>query len=86
METVGIKALKVHLSEYLGKVRKGEHVIITDRGKEIAELTPISPERQAVQSLVIQGRLNWQGGKPVGLRGIKVKGKPVADTVIKDRR
>ncbi len=86
IKTVGIKVLKTHLSEYLVKVRKGERVIITDRGQEVAEIVPISPERQTVRSLMIAGRLKWKGGKPVGLKGIKVRGKSIAETVVEDRR
>lgn len=86
MRTVGIKALKTHLSEYLVKVRKGESMIITDRGQEIAKIIPISRERQTVQSLIADGRLKWKGGKPIGLKGIKVRGKSMAETVVEDRR
>ncbi len=86
MKTVGIKALKTHLSEYLVKVRKGESVIITDRGQEVAEIVPISPERRTVRLLMAGRRLKWKGGKPVGLKGIKVRGKSVAETVVEDRR
>lgn len=86
MRIVGIKALKTHLSEYLVEVRNGESVIITDHGQEIAEIVPISPERQTVQSLMSTGRLKWKGGKPKGLKGIKARGKSIADTVVDDRR
>lgn len=86
MTRVGIKALKAQLSGYLVKVRKGESVIITDHGQEIAEIVPISRERQTVQSLMATGRLKWKGGKPIGLKGIKVRGKLIAETVVEDRR
>ncbi|MFV2058365.1 MAG: type II toxin-antitoxin system Phd/YefM family antitoxin [Thiohalomonadales bacterium] len=86
MTTVGIKALKAHLSGYLVQVRNGESVIITDHGQEIAEIVPISRERQTAQSLMASGRLKWKGGKPTGLKGIKLRGKPIAETVIDDRR
>ena len=86
METVGIKALKAQLSEYVAKASQGEYVIITCRGKEIAELVPVSKERRAMKLLTDQGRVKWRGGKPAGLQGIKVKGKPIADTVLEERR
>ena len=40
MQTVGIKALKNRLSEYLRAVAAGETVLVTDRGKVVAELVP----------------------------------------------
>ncbi len=36
MKTVSISELKASLSEYLSAVRKGEKVMITDRGKPVA--------------------------------------------------
>lgn len=86
MKIVGIKDLKGHLSEYIAKARQGERVIITDRGKEVAELGPLSGERQALKALAGAGRLRWAGGKPAGLKGIKARGKTIADAVIEDRR
>lgn len=86
MEVVGIKDFKGHLSKYIAKARQGERVIITDRGKEVAQLGPLSENRKALQLLAEAGRLSWDGGKPVGVKGVKVRGKAVADAVIEGRR
>ncbi|MEM7353450.1 MAG: type II toxin-antitoxin system prevent-host-death family antitoxin [Acidobacteriota bacterium] len=86
METVGLRHLKSHLSEYVNRSRDGERIVITDRGREIAELVPLSPERKAMIALRAEGRVSWDGGKPKGLKGISVRGKPVADTILEDRR
>ncbi len=40
METVGIRELKNRLSAYVRKVEAGEVVIVTDRGRVVAELVP----------------------------------------------
>ena len=42
MRRVAISELKAKLSEYLKAVRAGEEVIVTDRGKPVARLAPIS--------------------------------------------
>lgn len=86
MASVGIKVLKEQLSEYVTKARAGEHIVITDRGEEVAELVPLSPERQAMKALVRGGVVRWSGVKPAGLRGITVDGDPVADAVLDARR
>lgn len=86
MTTVGIKQLKAHLSRYVRKAQRGERVIITERGKEIAELVPLSSEREGVLRLASQGKLAWSGGKPAGLDGIAVRGKPLSKTVLEERR
>ena len=43
MVRVGIAALKAQLSHYLGITKAGEEVLITDRGRPVAKLTPIGP-------------------------------------------
>ncbi len=40
METVGIRELKDHLSKYVRRVEAGNTVIVTDRGRVVAELVP----------------------------------------------
>ena len=40
MHNVGIKALKARLSEYIRAVAAGETVLVTDRGRVVAEIIP----------------------------------------------
>jgi len=40
MRTVGIRELKAKLSLYLRHARRGEVVLVTDRGKVVAEIRP----------------------------------------------
>ena len=62
MQTVGIKALKNNLSEYIRAAEAGETVQVTDRGRVVAEIVParIAPEgatpQQIQAELVRQGR------------------------------
>jgi prevent-host-death family protein len=41
---VAIAILKARLSEYLDAVRAGEEVIVTDRGRPVARLLPMTGE------------------------------------------
>jgi prevent-host-death family protein len=41
MKTTAVSELKASLSEYLAKVKAGEEVIITDRGKPVAKIVPL---------------------------------------------
>ena len=86
MKTVGLRQLKAHLGEYVNRCRGGEHIVITDRGREVAELVPLSSSRKTMNALREAGRVTWNGDKPKGLRGHAVRGKPISDTVIEDRR
>lgn len=38
MKAVGVRELKAHLSRYLREVETGEVVLVTDRGRVVAEL------------------------------------------------
>lgn len=89
MAQVGVRELKNSLSRYLKKVKAGEHVIVTERGKATAVLIPAEQpkERQAMEALVREGIARWAGGKPQGAkRPAKVRGRPIAETVVLDRR
>ena len=45
MRSVGIKALKNNLSEYVRLASQGETVLVSDRDRVVAELTPPRVER-----------------------------------------
>jgi prevent-host-death family protein len=61
MQTVGIRELRNRLSEYLRRVRRGECVLVTDRGSVVAELLP--PGHRQVEPALPAGlqRLNSRG-------------------------
>ncbi|MGH8901803.1 MAG: type II toxin-antitoxin system Phd/YefM family antitoxin [Egibacteraceae bacterium] len=42
---VGIRELRDHLSQYLDRVRDGNELVVTDRGRAVARLVPVSGER-----------------------------------------
>ncbi len=42
MKTAAVSELKALLSKYLSKVKAGEEVVVTDRGKPIARIVPIN--------------------------------------------
>jgi len=58
MKIAAVSKLKAYLSEYLNQVKAGNEVLITDRGKPVARLVPIS-RRKAVQESM--ARMEKQG-------------------------
>ncbi len=46
MKTIGSRELKNRLGRYLGMVRKGEVILVTDRGKPVARILPLSPSQE----------------------------------------
>ena len=62
MHSVGLKILKNKLSEYVRLAASGETVLVTDRGRVVAELAPPQPGRSTVSDdeFVAQGiREGW---------------------------
>jgi prevent-host-death family protein len=56
MRTAGVAELKAKLSEHLDRVKRGEEVLITERGQPIAKLVPIEVDwEERVQRLARQG-------------------------------
>lgn len=45
MREIGAFEAKTHLSELLAAVEAGERIVITRRGKAVAELRPVSDDR-----------------------------------------
>ena len=52
---VGIRALKNALSRYMERVRAGEDVIVTDRGRPVARLVPLDTADNRLADLVAAG-------------------------------
>lgn len=52
---VGIRDLKNGLSKYLERVRAGEEVIVTDRGRPVARLSAIDESTDRLADLVAAG-------------------------------
>lgn len=49
MIEVSVTTFRKHIPDYLGKVRKGEDISLTSRGKVIARLVPPEDERKSAQ-------------------------------------
>lgn len=42
-ESVGVRELRQNLSRYLEQVKRGEALVVTERGREVARLVPSGP-------------------------------------------
>lgn len=66
MKTVTVSKLKASLSEYLRRVKAGEEVLVTERGRPIAKLAPALSSHTLPQYLVEmekQGLIKVGSGK-----------------------
>lgn len=92
MITAGVKDVKNQLSRYLSFVKKGEDVLVTERGKVIARIICENPRktslRRQLHPLVMEGLIAFptdEIDKDVP-DPFDVPGKPVSEMVIEDRR
>ena len=86
-----IKDLKNGLSRYLSFVKKGEDVVITERGKVFARIILEDHEntslRKALNALIKRGLLTYPVdpiNKDIS-EPIEVPGKPVSEMAMEDR-
>jgi len=89
MISIGIRELKARLSRVLTSVKQGERVTVTDRGRPIAIISPTAAnaDDERIDSMVRDGTIRWEGGKPRGARRpAHLKGPATAVAVIEDRR
>ena len=54
MAEAGVRDLRDHLSRYLERVQAGEELTVTDRGRPVARLVPIT-ELRPFERLVAEG-------------------------------
>jgi prevent-host-death family protein len=92
MISAGVKDVKNNLSRLLARVKAGEEVLITERGKPVARI--VKEERGDKSVLAAQAPLIQRGIIALPSRSIlkdgltvaDVSGKPVSEMVIEDRR
>ncbi|HUP69364.1 MAG TPA: type II toxin-antitoxin system prevent-host-death family antitoxin [Acidimicrobiales bacterium] len=85
MTEIGIRELRDHLSRYLEMVQGGEEVVVTDRGRAIARVLPMSGER-TIDRLIAEGLVTPAAKrKQPASRPIKAAGT-VSDLVPDQRR
>ncbi len=56
--TVGIRELKARLSNYMQQVKAGATLVITERGKPVGRIVPLSPAVEAWVQELVQARVD----------------------------
>lgn len=93
MRKVGSREFKNRMGRYLRAVRKGQSLVITDRGQPVAKVSP--PDQPAnsddalqirLQELEAQGLIRL-AKRPLSIfKAIPSRGKPASKMLIEDRR
>lgn len=87
MERIGVRELRQHATRYLSKVKAGETVEVTERGRLVALLVPPKPSTSARERLIASGQL-VPAARPFRLprRTPALPGSPDSGTVLDDLR
>jgi prevent-host-death family protein len=89
---VGVRELRQNLSRYLDQVKQGESFVVTERGREVARLTPSGPPDSAIARLVAERGATMPRGDLTAVRapgGTPAEGPPsqvVLDELREDSR
>lgn len=84
---VGIRELKNGLSKYIDRVRTGEEIIVTDRGRPVAKLSPLDASDDRLAELVATGVVRAPTSRSRHQPGRRIKSKgTVSDLVAEQRR
>lgn len=93
MHTSGSRELKNRLGRYLDMVRRGKSLLVTDRGKPIAKLTPAdeaSPDESSLDAILKnleEHQLIRRAKGPLRkFRPVKATGKSASEIILADRR
>ena len=85
---VGIRELKAQLSSHIRQVKAGATVVITERGRPVGRIVPLSPSVDArLGELIEAGVVAWSGHKlsPVAPMTQTRGNRMVADLLLENR-
>jgi prevent-host-death family protein len=86
---VGIRELKSKLSENLRRVKSGQTIVITERGKPIGQIMPIEMSlEERLHLMVPAGVAEWNGKKLKPYKPVAINrgDRQISDLVVEDRQ
>jgi len=93
MRKVSSREFKNRMGRYMRAVRKGQSLILTDRGKVVARVSPEQDTETAsnvlherLKELEAQGLIHLATKPFTRFRAVKSKGKPASQMLLEDRR
>lgn len=85
-QEVGVRELSARFDEYLGAVRAGTTLIVTDRGEPIAELRPLQGDlEQKLARLRAAGVIGGGAGRLKPSEPVRIPGVSLSDAILEDR-
>jgi prevent-host-death family protein len=88
--TVGSRELKTRLGTYLREVQRGRIIIVTDRGRPVAELRRVASEgiseQARLEEMVALGLVTRKSNSPLARRKpFRMAGESLSTTILKSR-
>jgi prevent-host-death family protein len=62
MARIGIRELRQNASEYVRRAEKGEVIEVTDRGRPVAQLTPLPRPMSVLERWIAEGKATRGSG------------------------
>lgn len=88
-KNVGAREFKTRLGMYLRRVQRGATLVVTERGRPVAEVRPIQDvddEDSRLNELVALGIVSRVSTMPLKrFKPIPVKGRTVSEALVEDR-
>jgi prevent-host-death family protein len=87
---LGLREANQHFSKAMKAVRAGNDVVLTERGQPIAVIKPMVGERDrhaALEHMAAEGLITMPSrkGQLPRFTPVRIKGKPLARTIIENR-
>ena len=90
---VGIRVFRDRLTRYVARVRRGQRVVVTDRGKPVAVLVPYvdardsAPEEARLARVLSSGHVTASERRfDTHFTPVRGKGQPPSKVIIENRR
>ena len=85
--SVGVRELRQNLSRYLERVKAGEAFVVTERGNEVARLTPSGGGQSGLARLIAERGASIPRGDLIANLGPRhrVRGKSTAEVLAEER-
>ena len=82
---VGIRELRGSLSEYLARVRAGDELVVTDRGKAFARIVPIAGGR-ALDRAIADGLVTPTSSPSRTRPAERIRGRGIVSDLVAEQR
>jgi prevent-host-death family protein len=82
---VGVRELRAHLSRYLKRVAAGEEIVVTERGRPVARLSPANG-RSRLDELIAAGLVEPAPSRTGWLPPRRIKATGSVSDLVKEQR